>query len=344
MARPNRADYPGAFHHVMVRGMDRRKLFEDKADYLQFRKRLGNAILEGGGSCYAWSLMPNHAHLFLRTGSKPLSNIMQIVLAGYGLYYNRRRKRTGYVYQGRFKSILCEKEPYFLELIRYVHLNPVRAGIVAGLAGLSRFPWTGHPALLGRESFPWQAATEVLAAFGKGLRNQREGYLAFLAEGLSKDHEANLSGIRLMRAIGGRWDEPDHEGHSRRRVGEELILGRDRFVEDVLKKVDEREMRWERLKRQGWNSGKAIRRAAEICGLKPGGVRGNGKKPAQCKARYLSCKWMVEDLGLSAVETAGILRIVQPAVVACVKRGRRLEMELGVRLEDSPSRGRKSRI
>jgi len=131
MPRKARIDAPGALHHVMVRGIDRRDIFSDQKDYTDFMDRLGDLLIETRTSCYAWALIPNHFHLLLRTGNSPISVLMKRLLTGYAINFNRRHNRYGHLFQNRYKSILCQEDSYLLELVRYIHLNPLRAGLVA---------------------------------------------------------------------------------------------------------------------------------------------------------------------------------------------------------------------
>ncbi len=124
----------------------------------------------GALTVYAWALLPNHAHLLLRIGAQGLPQFMRRVLTGYALGYNRRHQRVGHLFQNRYKSIVVEEEPYFCELVRYLHLNPVRAGVVPDLRALARYPWTGHSALLETVPRPWQATGEVLPQFARAPR------------------------------------------------------------------------------------------------------------------------------------------------------------------------------
>jgi len=112
--------------------------------------------------CLAWTLMSNHYHLLVRVGSDPLAKLMAPLLGGYASSYNRRHNRCGYVFQNRYKSILCDADNYLLELVRYIHLNPLRAGIVANLKSLDFYPWTGHAGLMGKKQQVWQSVNEVL--------------------------------------------------------------------------------------------------------------------------------------------------------------------------------------
>ncbi len=131
MPRGSRIDAAGAVHHIMVRGIERKKIFESNTDRDHFLQKLGDIVRDTETTCYAWALMPNHFHLLLRTGNTPISSVMRRLLTGYAVWYNRSRRRQGHLFQNRFKSILCQEEPYLLELVRYIHLNPLRAGLWA---------------------------------------------------------------------------------------------------------------------------------------------------------------------------------------------------------------------
>lgn len=130
MPRQRRINIPGIVHHVIVRGLNGEQLFKDDLDRKEILRRLEKGLKETRALCYAWSLMSNHFHLVIRTGEKSLSELMRKVLTGYAVYFNKRYKRKGYVYQNRYKSILCQEDKYMLELVRYIHLNPLRAKIV----------------------------------------------------------------------------------------------------------------------------------------------------------------------------------------------------------------------
>src|SRR5512139_2522316 len=130
MPRQPRLDAPGVLHHVMVRGLERRAIFRDDGDRADFIDRVGRLADAKAWRVYAWALLPNHAHLLVRTGGRSLPRTMRSLLTGYAGQFNRRHRRSGHLFQNRYKSIVIEEEPYFLELIRYLHLNPLRAGVV----------------------------------------------------------------------------------------------------------------------------------------------------------------------------------------------------------------------
>ena len=148
MARQPRLDAPGALHHIIGRGIERTNIFRTDQDRDDFLNRLANQCLEKNIVVYAWSLLSNHFHLLVRTGRYPLSEVMKKLLTGYVVNFNLRHKRTGHLFQNRYKSIICEDDPYLLELTRYIHLNPLRAGLVGSLKELGYYRWSGHSAIM----------------------------------------------------------------------------------------------------------------------------------------------------------------------------------------------------
>ena len=126
----------------MARGIMRQAIFRDDLDRNDFVARLGALASSGAFHVYAWALLPNHFHLLVRTAQRPLVRSMRSLLTGYAGTFNRRHRRSGHLFQNRYKSIVCEEEPYFLELIRYLHLNPLRVGVVRDLRGLGAY--SGH--------------------------------------------------------------------------------------------------------------------------------------------------------------------------------------------------------
>ena len=139
----------------MGRGIEQTKVFRNKTDREDFLKRLAVLCEEGALIVYAWTLMFNHFHILVRTGNQPLSKSMRRLLTGYVINFNLRHKRYGHLFQNRYKSIVCEDDPYLLELTRYIHLNPLRAGIVKDMIALSHYPWTGHSVLIDKIKRDW---------------------------------------------------------------------------------------------------------------------------------------------------------------------------------------------
>lgn len=154
MPRQPRLDAPGLLQHVMARGIERREIFRDDKDRNSFLERFAIILEETQTQCYAWALIPNHFHILLRTGPISLSKVMRRLMTGYAVTFNKRHKRSGHLFQNRYKSVVCEEDLYLLELIRYIHLNPLRARLVKDLKELDKYTWTGHSAILGRRKNP----------------------------------------------------------------------------------------------------------------------------------------------------------------------------------------------
>ena len=188
MPRRARLDAEGAIHHVIVRGIEQRRIFDDDGDRGNFVSRLATVAAETDTTIYAWALLPNHAHALVRSGPLGLSKYMRRLLTGHAVYYNRRHERTGYLFQNRYKSLLCEEEPYFRELIRYIHLNPLRAGLVADLRELDSYPWCGHAFVMKGSEYPWHDVSSVLSRFGE----KRQG--AATVQGFSGKRNTGGSG------------------------------------------------------------------------------------------------------------------------------------------------------
>ena len=170
MPRQARLDAPGTLHHVILRGSERGQIVADRQDREAFVARLGAGATATGTTIYAWALLPNHAHLLLRSGPRGLPRFMRRLLTGYAQAYNRRHRRHGHLFQNRYKSLVVEADAYFRDLVRYLHLNPLRAKLVPDLPRLDRSPWCGHRGLLRRESPAWQDRAYVLSWFGRSER------------------------------------------------------------------------------------------------------------------------------------------------------------------------------
>ena len=144
MPRLARLDAPGVIHHVMIRGIERRKIFRNNKDRNDMMDRLTDLLPATNTTCYAWSFLSNHAHFLFRSGETGLSTLMRRLLKGYAVNFNRRYRRHGQLFQNRYKSIICQEEIYLRELVRYIHLNPLRSNVVSNIIGLNRYKYCGH--------------------------------------------------------------------------------------------------------------------------------------------------------------------------------------------------------
>ncbi len=183
MARPLRLEFPGAFYHVTARGDRQEPIFEDDSDRFVFLDLLGKEVLQQGWVLYAFCLMGNHYHLLVETPEPNLVKGMRRLNGVYTQAFNRRHGRVGHVLQGRYKSILVDKDSYLLELCRYVVLNPVRAGMAHSAED---WHWSSYGPTVGAVPCPpWLAADRVLALFGEGAAARR-AYGRFVAQGTGR--------------------------------------------------------------------------------------------------------------------------------------------------------------
>jgi REP element-mobilizing transposase RayT len=307
----------------MARGLDRQLIFRDDQDREDFVRRLASLAEAGAVSVYAWVLLPNHFHLLLRTRKRALPRTMRSLLTGYAGTFNRRHRRSGHLFQNRYKSIVVDEEPYFLELVRYLHLNPLRAGLVSGLAGLARYAYSGHPALLGKISYPWQETGEVLRQFARTLRQGRTQYVAFMAEGVRAGRRPELMGGGLVRSMGG-WAAVQklrrgREGYA----SDERILGGSEFVEGFLEELQREEVRRTRAARRAPDLPSLVAKVAHNSGITIEALVGGGRRRDICWARDgLAFLW-VEVLGRSGRHLARELGIRPESVYKGARRGRK---------------------
>jgi len=234
MPRQPRIDLPGQLYHVIARGIERRKIFRDESDYEGFLNRLEECLKKTGSRCLAYSLLGNHFHLLILRGERSLAELMRRLMTGYAVSFNLRHKRAGHLFQNRYKAILCEFDSYFLELVAYIHLNPLRAGRVGDLAGLRKYRWSGHGAIMGEWAAPFLSLEDILAHFGEHLRTARRKYESFIRERAGKYKKGELSGGGLKRSRGGTWVWDTLKGEEKE-SWDERILGDGDFVDSVLR-------------------------------------------------------------------------------------------------------------
>lgn len=332
MPRKARIDIAGAVHHVIIRGIERKRIFRDDFDRDNFLDRLGTILLETATSCYAWALLPNHAHLLLRTGKVPVATVMRRLLTGYAQTYNRRYRRHGQLFQNRYKSILCQEDRYLLELVRYIHLNPLRANVVEDCSFLGAYSYAGHGAIVGKKTNRWQDTEYILSQFGREGAMARKRYRDYVKEGIEKGRRPELVGGGMIRSLGGWKEMAERRKENARLKGDERILGESGFVLEALRAAEEHIDRRERLRGKGHDLKKLTRKAAEFFGVAPEGIYSGTKTPKEVQARSVCCYWAVRELGMSATEVAKELGLTQPAVSISVRRGEKIAEEEGIRL------------
>ncbi len=315
MPRKPRLDIEGALHHVMVRGIDGCRLFRTRKDYEDLIMRFQDSFSRGTTSVYAWTLMPNHVHLLLRTGREPLSGVMRRILTGYAVSFNRRHKRTGHLFQNRFKSILVEEEPYLLQLVRYIHLNPLRGFVVKTVEDLDTFPRSGHSVLLGLVDYSWQDCDYILRRFGGTVKAAREAYRSFVIAGIAEGRRADLSGGGLIRSAGGREALlPPNRGREAW-VSDERILGSSDFVRSVREETHQPDAEKRSLK-------DIIRDVSEKSGLSVSALISGGRRREIIAARSHVCLIAVKQYGITLAEVARVLNVSKQSILRGVEKAR----------------------
>lgn len=286
MARQIRINIPDAYYHVMSRGINGAEIFGDDEDRNKILKCLEEALTKTSSQCHAWALMSNHIHLLVKTTQKPLSKLMQQFLAQYAVYFNKKYKRRGYLFQGRYKSILCQKDPYFIELVKYIHLNPIRAKIIASVEELHEYPWTGHSAICGKRKRQWQSKREILERFGNERDTAVKKYCVYIEDGIGEEKEAGSKNT-LRRSF--RWWQEGIDGKCQ---GDEKILGDPKFIENVLEKAKENIEKETKQKYSGWDIEKLALKTCLELGVSKEKIREKGRENKLWSCQYLRCKFV----------------------------------------------------
>ncbi len=318
MPRQARLDAPGSLHHVIVRGIERRKIVKDNEDRKKFVSRLGQIATDTKTAVYAWSLMSNHAHILLRSGPGGISGFMRRFLTGYAISYNKRHHRHGHLFQNRYKSIICDENTYFAELVRYIHLNPLRAAVVKTLTELDQYLYSGHSVIIGLMNHEWQDKKYVLQWFGRTEKEAVKQYREFVKAGINEGKRPDLVGGGLIRSRGGWAEVISMRRRGERKLSDERILGNGSFVERILEEADEPVKRQMRPEEEKKKIAEIIQNICKKKGVKIQEVKAGGRRIDVSHARVEIALTLVRDYGISfsevarnvGVTTSGIFRIL----------------------------------
>lgn len=313
MPRQPRLDIPNILHHVIVRGIERRDIFDDDLDRERFVSRLSELLTQSGTRCFAWALMSNHFHLLLMPTTVPLAQTMRRLLTGHAVYFNRRHKRTGHLFQNRYKSILCEEEPYFLELVRYIHLNPLRAGLVADLDGLEQYPWCGHGVLLGNGTMAGQETDGVLARFGTDRARSRQSYGQFVVDGVAQGRRNELVGGGLKRSLRSNGEDEEQMAY------DERVLGSGAFVASVVCGDDGGITTCPPI-----SLAELVQAVCRVAGVDAARIARPGKERSLAQARALICCLAVRECGYTGAEAGRVTGLGSAGTSLAIKRGEAL--------------------
>lgn len=281
MGRPLRIQYPGALYHITSRGNEKKKIYLDDTDRIKFLEILREYHVRYGILIHSYVLMDNHYHLILETPKGNLLKVMHGINGGYTGYFNRKYKRAGHLFQGRYKGILVDKDNYLVQLGRYVHLNPVRAAIVGRP---EQYKWSSYPGYIGKEKeYQWVEYSWMLSKFGSNTKRAREKYREYVEEGLKKEIETPLKNLHGQ-----------------------IILGEDKFMEIIKRMLKGKDLSHEIIERKRLMAQvlpeEVIKKVAKTFGTKKEMIQERGRKYniARKAAIYFTQRYSVlsnEEIG-----------------------------------------------
>ena len=317
MPRQARIDIPGQFYHVMSRGIERRRIFVDEEDYRDFRDRISVWLNKSGGKCLAWCLMPNHFHFLVLRGTRPLSEIMHHAMTGYAINFNLRHQRAGHLFQNRYKSIICDLEEYLLELVPYIHLNPLRARLVKDLEDLKNYKWCGHAAVVSGARDGILDRGELLEHFGMEEAEAIAKYARVMSEKASEALR-ELSGGGLVRSFGGVSAVLRAFRAGEKVLSDQRVLGGSGFVEAVLKAAGET------IDKENKTRGEILTEVEKMTGVSRVDIFRRSRERGPASARAVYCYRCKEEAGASGTDLKRELGMTQGAVSKLVTKGRSL--------------------
>ncbi len=319
MPRQARLDSPGTLHHIILRGIEGTQIFRSDQDRQNFLSRIDPLVFKTGTRVLAWALMDNHVHLLMFSGPQGIPKFMRSLLTGYAIWFNRRYQRIGHLFQNRYKSIVCEVDPYFLELVRYIHLNPLRAGVVQSVKELNHYPWSGHSALMGKVKRVWQEKDYILGYFGKHRNRALRAYWRFVEEGRSQGRRTDLSGGGLIRSLGG-WSQVLSLRDRREKVSYDArILGGSDFVNLILSEADSKLRRQFQFGERKKTADELIRKICRDEDIGEDELRVGSQRKKVSKLRGKLSYRFSHELGMSMAEIGRYLGVSTSAVYKAIQ-------------------------
>ena len=313
MPRKARFEMPGDIHHVMARGLHGETIFKLTTDKTWLLNKFIEIIKSTRCRCYAWVLMDTHYHFLLRPSVVSLSVIMRKLNTAYARYYNHTHNRRGYVFQDRYKSIPTRDLVYFKELVCYIHLNPIRGGLVNKISELDSFTWSGHAGLLGTKIQSWLSIEETLFHFGPTITKGQKTYLDYIISiNNQKDkksfnawNELSTSPLMTDTSSSGNKSESDPE-----------------FVRKTIKSHHDRLQKQTELIKAGWDLERLVQYVMSLLKISQEEILSKTKKEEVVAARSLICHWAIDKLGLRAISVARYFGHSSSTTIRSAEKGR----------------------
>jgi REP element-mobilizing transposase RayT len=303
----------------MIRGIERSPIFKDDQDRQDFISRTGILAQGTGTKIVAWALMSNHVHLLFFSGPSGISKFMRRLLTGYALHYNRRHQRNGHLFQNRYKSIVCEEGSYLLELVRYIHLNPLRAAMVKNLGELDYYPWSGHRVLVGKGKKDWQEREYVLRQFHEKEGRAIRAYRRFMEEGKDQGRRPELVGGKRINSLRG-WSQVLPLGGDRKRIDHDgRILGSGEFVREILREAEKKVRRYLRVSEMENLIKNAIKERCRKEGVGEKELRMGVRTRKYSRVRARISYHLSQEFGVSRAEIARQLGVCTSAIAKAIQ-------------------------
>jgi REP element-mobilizing transposase RayT len=284
---------------------------ENRALWARFFINRFSALLEETSTdCFAWALLDNHFHLLLCCKKIELSRFMRRLLTGYAINFNNLHRRSGHLFQNRYKSIICEEDAYLLELIRYIHLNPLRAKIVPDLESLDTYSWCGHAVLLGERKLPGQVIDKVLIQYGQNFLAARRNYRKFVENGIPNGHRPELVGGGLRRSQKASGMQAEIESY------DERVLGSGAFVEAL-----QQDLNFNAILPKRVTLPEIQRIVCKLLKVEPDEILRRTRMGDASEARALFCYIGVRIIGLKGTEVGRFITMGASGVSRAVTRG-----------------------
>ena len=312
MPRKARITITGAIHHVMSRGIEGKEIFTSNEDRRFFLNHLENLLSKSGYLLYAWCLMGNHYHFLIRVNDFRLGTFMRLLNGCYAQYFRKKSGSRGYLFQDRYKSIVAQDQFYIEEMVRYIHLNPVRAGICKTMEELDDYPWTGHAVLVGVKSWNIQNREDVLKRFDKKRNRAIKLYRAFLKAGLEKE-STMYSTIR----------DSNQQSENIHNTGC-WVIGNKEFVQKAIGTDKGNKMRIARYAKENISIEDVIRKISESYGLSVEEILNRGRRNLRSEARKVCAFVCNRHYHFPVIQIARYFDVSSPSVSNMIKEGEKL--------------------
>jgi len=294
MARKARLIVPGAVHHIMARGIEGRKIFCDDEDRAMFLSLLADGIKRYRYTCYAWVLMDNHYHLLVRVNEEPLSALMRRLNSRYARWYRKKYNGRGYLFQDRYKSIVTQDQGYIEELVRYIHLNPIRGRVCGNMRELDVYPWSGHAVLVGARTCAFQNTADILRRFSKEGDTGAEEYRGYIASGAGAEEAGDfLESVRRS-----------NHGVADRKEYRCWVIGDQKFVRKAIERDRLNRMQLSAYVKKGWTVEMVANAAAQQLGQDKEDIHKRGRRNSRSTIRKIVAALSHRRLGLPVTEVA----------------------------------------